>query len=49
MSFCSAQSVFDCVDTFVSETGYFNIGSYFGRLWCQALGDVGLELILDDG
>ena len=48
MSFGGAQSVFDGVDTFVAEAGYFNVGSHFGRLWCQAPGDVGLELILDD-
>lgn len=48
MSFGGAKSVFHCIDTLVAKTRHFNVGAYFCGLRCQALADVGLELVLDD-
>lgn len=48
MGFGSAEGILDGVDTFVAETGDFDVGADFGGLGCEALGDVGLYFVFDD-
>ena len=48
VGFGGAESVFNCVDAFVAETGNFDICADFCGLRGQALADVGLEFVLDN-
>lgn len=48
MSFGGAEGIFDGIDTFVAETGDFDVGADFGGLGGEALGDVGLYFVFDD-
>lgn len=40
-----AQSLLDGVDALIAEAGDLDVGTDLGRLRCQALSDVGLELL----
>ena len=48
MGFGCAEGVLDGVDAFVAEAGNLDVGADFGGLGSEALGDVGLDFVLDD-
>lgn len=48
LRFGSAESVLDCVDALVAETGDFDICADFCWLRCKTFADVGLKFLLDD-